>query len=164
MNLRPRALLVPLLLSGVALLTPSVVHVIEEDHHPTQERIEEIIAEYGGEQTAWNEISWNDGDVVFTAAPLLEAGRTPSATTTLTRNCDSGRHCAFSGTGYSGERLTFSSCSSNQNIGVLASVQSVANNRTGKSIKVYKNSAILATVPANSGGNVSTGATSLTCS
>lgn len=161
MSLRPKALLVALAMGSLTLLAPSLAQAATSADTPTQERIDEVIAEYGGEQTAWNEVTWNNGEVVFTTAPPVS---TQHLTAAAARNCNSGSHCAFSGTGYSGERLTFSSCSSNQSVSILSSVRSVANNRAGKSIKVYKNSTLLATVSANSGKNVSSGATSLTCS
>lgn len=161
MSLRPKALLVALALGSLSLLTPSLAHATTNTDTPTQERIDEVIAEYGGEQTAWNEVTWNDGEVVFTTAPSTASRQVTAA---AARNCNSGSHCVFSGTGYTGERLTFSSCSSNQSVSGLSSVRSVANNRSGKSVKVYKNSTLLTTVSANSGKNVSSGATSLTCS
>ncbi|GAB3617560.1 hypothetical protein GCM10027416_21170 [Okibacterium endophyticum] len=161
----PKTLSATILVACLSLLTPSMAQAVEGDEDPTQKRIDEVIAEYGGEQTAWNEVEWNDGEIVFTAAPVNEAQLIQrSVSAAATRNCDSGRHCAFSGTGYSGERLAFSSCSSNQSLGVLSAVRSIANNRSGKRIKVYKKSTLLTTVGANSGSNVSLGATSLTCS
>lgn len=153
-----------LLLVGASLLAPAAAQAVEPVESPVQERIDDIISEYGGEQTAWNEITWNDGEVVFTAAVATATNTRALAAAATKNNCPSGQHCAFSAQSYGGDRLAFSACTSNQSLSVLGTVLSVANNRTGKSIKVYKGSTLLTTVAANTGKNVSAGATKLTCS
>lgn len=33
------------------------------------ERVAQVIADHGGTQTGWNQVSWDDGDTVLTLAP-----------------------------------------------------------------------------------------------
>ncbi len=132
-----------------------------------QDRVAAVIAEYGGVQTAWNEVAWDDGDVILDLAGTTSSVAQPQAADTAATigSCASGRHCVYSGSNYSGNKLTFSSCATNQSVAALdGNVRSIANNRTGKSIKAYDGSTLVATVPTSSGKNVNGTITKVSCS
>lgn len=164
---RPLALITALALSAVAVLTLSAGMAQElTPYGAVQDRIDEAIAEFGGEQTAWNEVSWGDGDVRFIAALPGTSVTTHAIGTAadMVKNCPTGQHCVFAGAGYAGEKLVFKSCTANQSVSVLSSVRSIANNRFGKTVRAYKATTLLVSVPANSGRDVKAGTTKVTCS
>ncbi len=122
-----------------------------------QQQIETVLAEYGGVQTSWNEVSGDDGATVLTLVgvePLSSAS---------TGSCASGKHCAFANISGSGNKLTFSSCASNQSVAALGSVRSIVNNRANKTVSAYKGSQLLAAAGPNSSANVVNGTTALSC-
>jgi len=114
----------------------------------------------GGVQTAWNEISWENGDIVLTLSSEL-GHLSPLAIP----NCPAGQFCAFSGSNYSGSKVAFSTCLSNHSVATLgAPVLSIANNRSSGNVKGLNNSTVVITVPFNTGANTSGTITSLSCS
>ncbi len=125
---------------------------------PMQDRVDAVIAEFGGEQTAPNEVSWDDGAVILTLAP-------EGVTAFAIGNCPSGSYCAYSGLSYSGSRLAFSTCTSGNSVAALPSVKSIANSRTSGTVKAYNGSTLVATVNANTGKTPITAAVkTLNCS
>lgn len=141
-----------------------------------QARVDAVIAQYGGTQTDWNEVSWPDEGVVLDLSPTSPPANAVAASTQLvphldsatasaTASCSSGTHCVYSGATYTGNRISYSSCSSSQSVAALGgSVQSIYNARSNKTIKAYNGSTVVATVSANSGKNVSGTITKIGCS
>ncbi|OJX94656.1 MAG: hypothetical protein BGO96_00795 [Micrococcales bacterium 73-15] len=91
-----------------------------------QQLVDAVIAEHGGTQTAWNEVSWDGGATVLTLAPDAVGGITPFA---AVGSCASGKYCAYSGSNLTGSKLTFSTCGSHS-VTALPSVGSIANARS----------------------------------
>ena len=134
---------------------------------PMQQAVEEVLEEHpGGTQTGWNEVSWDDGEVVLNIAPeeagiLGVSGNAITALST-SRNCASGRYCAFSRPGYSGSKLTVSSCT-NRSTSQLPQVRSIANSRSSGTVRAYNGNRQITSVAPRSGKNVSGTITRLTC-
>lgn len=117
-----------------------------------------LAAEPGGMQTAWNEVSWNDGAVVLTLASDV------ITVTAAVGPCPSGKFCAYSSTGYTGSKLTFSTCTSGLSVaGLNAPVRSIANSRTSGTVTAYNGSSPVLTVPPGQGKNTLATITSLSC-
>lgn len=141
-----------------------------------QARIDAVIAQYGGIQTAPNEVTWaSEGTVLDLAttqpAATTAASKTRSAaavedvTPATVGSCGSGHHCVYSQPSYNGDKLEYSTCASSQSIAALgANVKSIANNRRSSTIKAYNGSTVVATVAANSGKNVTSTVTKIGCS
>jgi len=127
-----------------------------------QQRINDVIADHpGGQQTAWNEVTWDGGAIVLTLSPRDESPRHERAV----GGCPAGSFCAFAGSNYSSSRLTFSTCTSSHSVAPLgASVRSIANSRTSGQVQALNGSTVVLTVPANSGQNTAPTITSLSCS
>lgn len=128
---------------------------------PMQQRVNSALAaEPGGVQTAWNEVSWADGTIVLTLAPLAPT----FAVAAQVSNCASGKFCAYSAVGYGGNKLTFSTCTSNLSVaGLQAPVRSIANSRTSGTVTAYNGSSPVLTVAAGTGKNTLATVTSLSC-
>ncbi len=128
-----------------------------------QDRIDAVLQEQpGGTQIAWNEVSWNDGDVVLT----LASASTSQGVTTFAAvgGCTSGKFCAYNQTGYRGDKITYSTCTSSQSVSALVGpVRSIANSRTSGTIRAYAGSTLLATATAGTGANVTGTTTNITC-
>ena len=140
----------------LALSTPSWASTQEPG---LQHQIDELILQHpGGVQTGWNEITWGQGEVVMN----LAQGR---AGDSLTSSCAAGRFCAFDGANYSGNKITFSTCTSSHSVSPLPRpVRSMYNARSSGTIRAYAGSTLLASASAGSGSNV-TGTTShISCS
>lgn len=124
-----------------------------------QQRVNTALIETpGGIQTAWNEISWDNGDVVLTIAP--EGLITASTVGT----CESGKFCAYAKASYSGTKLTFSTCTSGLSVTALPQVRSIANARSSGTVTAYNGSTLVTTVAAGTGKNTTGTITSLSCS
>lgn len=107
-------------LAIAALLIPSTAWAADGAGSEMQDAVETVIAEYGGEQTGWNEVTWDDGDVVLTIEP---EGFAPFAV----GNCATGRYCVYDGQNRTGSKLSFTSCA-NHSVSPLGSpVRSMAN-------------------------------------
>ncbi|WP_162621889.1 peptidase inhibitor family I36 protein [Microbacterium suaedae] len=157
------ALLIPAALGLVAPQAATAAEIVQTSS--VQEQVDEVIDDFGGEQTAWNEVSWDDGDVTLTIVPETStaSARIVSAAAAATKNnCATGKHCAFASAGYRGNVMTFSTCATNQSVAVLGSAGSVANNRSNKTVKAYKGTTLIATIGANSGKDTA-GTTKLSC-
>lgn len=151
MNLKNSLLVIPAIIGMFAL------GVVPAHASEVQDRIDAVLAEYGGEQTAWNEVSWDGGDTVLTVAGEASISRVGG--------CADGKFCAYSLAGYSGSRLTFSTCTSNISVSSLgASVRSIANSRSSGTVTAYNGGSAVLSVGAGSGANTSATITSLGCS
>lgn len=124
---------------------------------PMQDRVDGVVAEFGGEQTAYNEVTWDGGAVVLTIADEDAASRAIGS-------CATGSFCAFSASGYAGSKLTFATCVANQSTAALGAVRSVANARSIGTVTAYNGNTPLFSVFANSGTNTSASVTKLSCS
>lgn len=128
-----------------------------------QERVEAVLAENpGGTQIGWNEISWDDGDVILTLAPSAS----PSGVTAFAAvgGCTAGRFCAYSQSSYGGDKITFSTCTSSHSVSALSGpVRSMANSRTSGTIRAYAGSTLLASAAAGTGSNVTGTTTKISC-
>ncbi len=155
---------------ALVFLAPAV-NASEPSQTLIQDRIDEVIEKHGGEQTNWNEVTWDKGNIVLT----IESNRTgngglrsteSSGTTSPQAICESGKFCLFGRSAYGGSKLTYSSCpatiSSFDAIG--GSVGSIKNNRASGTVKAYSGSSVMATVSAGQGNSSLTGITKVTCS
>jgi len=158
------ALLIPAALGLVAPQAATAAEIIPTTS--VQDQVDEVIDKFGGEQTAWNEVSWDDGDVTLTIVPetsTASAQIVSAAAAATKNNCATGKHCAFATAGYRGNVMAFATCATNQSLAALGSAGSVANNRSNKSVKAYKGTTLVATISANSGKDTA-GTTKLSCS
>lgn len=157
-----------LLVLAVTALTLSLVSVTpaiaETGTGDMQVRVEAVLAEYpGGEQTAWNEISWDDGAIVMT----LQAAASSSGGAALLAavgGCASGKFCAYNQTAYRGDKITYSTCASSQSVAALTgAVRSIANSRTSGTVRAYAGSTLLASAAAGAGASVGGTTTNISC-
>lgn len=130
-----------------------------------QDRVDAVISEFGGTQTASNEVSWEGGAVVLT----IEDGIAPRAADGIALgaigNCAAGAFCAYSGFGYSGNKLTFTACTSGNSVAALGTVRSIANARTSGIVRAYDGSTLVATLSPGTGrSSVPVGIDKLNCS
>ncbi|GAA5205402.1 peptidase inhibitor family I36 protein [Microbacterium kyungheense] len=157
-------LALPLVVGAVALSASPAAASTD----PTQDQVDAVIAEFGGTQTASNEVTWDDGAVVLTIAPESTASRfsSPSGITAFSvGSCPSGYFCAYSGTSYTGSRLTFSSCTTGNSVAALGTVRSLANSRGYGTVRAYAGWSTVATLGPNTGAaSVSAGIDKLNCS
>lgn len=143
------------------LIIPAVVGLLALGAAPAhaddmQDRIDAVIAEFGGEQIAYNEVSWNEGAVVLTLEEDFSAFAIGS--------CADGNFCAYSSSNYLGSRLTFTTCVTDQSTAALGTVRSVANARSVGTVTAYNGTSPLFSVFANSGTNTTASVTKLSCS
>lgn len=132
-----------------------------------QDEVDAVIAEFGGTQTAPNEVSWDDGAVVLTIAPDDAASRfgLSGVTAFSVGSCPSGAFCAYSGTSYTGSRLTFTACTTGNSVAALGTVRSLANSRGYGTVRAYDGWATVATLGPNTGAaSVAAGIDKLNCS
>lgn len=163
-------------LALTTLLVPSTAWAADKGEPAMQDAMETVIAEYGGEQTGWNEVTWNDGDIVLELDPTdpdnndsdgLAIGTENSAglVTAARDNCQAGRYCVYAKIGYNGNKLTYRTCpATHTSFGaLLGPIRSVKNDRTTGTIRAYNGSTVKATLtPGGGTANVS-GITKLTC-
>ena len=134
---------------------------------PTQDQVDAVIAEFGGTQTAPNEVSGADGAVVLTIAPDDAASRVGSSGITAfsVGTCASGAFCAYDGYGYTGSKLTFTACTTGNSVAALGTVRSLANSRGYGTVRAYDGWATVATLGPNTGASsVAAGIDKLNCS
>lgn len=133
---------------------------------PMQEAITDVIEEYGGTQTAWNEVSWDDGETTLVLDPGLASPQTGLGRgATSTSACTKGRYCAYGKTDYLGSRLEYSACPATvTSFGPVSSVRSIKNNRSSGTIKAYKGSTLKTTLSPGNNNKDTTGTTKITCS
>ena len=159
-----RRLFTPLVALGVVgalTLAPCTANAAE---NPVQDRIDAVIAEYGGEQTAANEVTWDDGAIILTVeAQSARSAQTVSAQTVV-GTCPSGSYCAYSLANYLGSRLAFTTCTTGNSVSKLGSaVRSIANSRSSGTVSAYNGSSLVLSVSAGSGKNTTATITSLSC-
>lgn len=128
---------------------------------PMQQRVSAALAaEPGGEQTAWNEISWDNGAVVLTLASDTAIASVAAQVGT----CTSGNFCAYSSANYGGNKLTFSTCTSGLSVaGLGGPVRSIANSRSSGTVRAYNGGTVVLTVAPGTGKNTLATITSLSC-
>lgn len=128
-----------------------------------QSRVDAVIDQFGGTQTGWNAVAWDDGAVVLELAP--ESAGTDSVTAAAD-NCASARYCAYASANYQGNKLTYSACPATYTnfSALLASPRSVKNDLSSGTVRVYGGSTVKATLSAGSGTSNVTGVTKITCS
>ncbi len=162
--IKKNALTLTLLVSAATALTTAAPAAAlgSTTSTPMQQRVNAALAaEPGGMQTAWNEVSWDDGRIVLTLAPPA----LPWEVAAQVSNCASGKFCAYSAAGYGGNKLAFSTCTSNLSVSALgAPVRSIANSRTSGTVTAYNNGTYVTTVAAGTGKNILVSITSLSCS
>lgn len=127
-----------------------------------QERIDAILtANPGASQTGWNEVTMSGGDAVLTLVPDAGHQVVPMA---AVGDCAAGKFCAYSKTAYSGDKITYSTCTSNHSVAGLDTVRSIANSRTSGTVRAYNGSTLLATITPGTGKSFAGTTTKLTCS
>ncbi|QAY60431.1 hypothetical protein ET475_10825 [Microbacterium protaetiae] len=141
------------------LASPAAVAAVPQPSD-VQLRLDAALAKYpGGVQISPDSIAWSDGAIVLTVASDF----TPQSI----GSCATGSYCAFSGTNYSGSKITFSDCSGNSHaLSALGNTPgSVANARTAGTVTAKNGSTTAFTLAPNTGKSVVTGTVaSLTCS
>ncbi|MCS4276498.1 hypothetical protein M2390_001680 [Mycetocola sp. BIGb0189] len=151
-------------LTLLTLATPSIASAQGSSADAMQARVDSIISVHGGEQTAWNEITWDNGDVIATlSAEPAASARSLSAL--AAGNCASGRYCAYSLLNYGGDRLTYSACpATNTSFSAIGTVRSISNNRASSTVRAYAGTTLKNTISSGSGASSTTGITRITCS
>lgn len=157
---------IPLAIAAVALLFTawtSTAAWADAGQSEMQSRIDAALAgQPGGIQIGWNEISWDDGDVVLTLAPASTSGG--AGRRAAIGGCASGKFCAYNQTGYRGDKITYSACTSSHSVaGLAGAVRSIANSRTSGTVRAYAGSTLLASASAGSGKNVTGTTTKISC-
>lgn len=149
-----------------AMLAIAVPEAAIASYLPTdmQERVDAILdANPGGTQIAWNEVSWDKGSVIVTLAQ--SGGSDDIEPFASVGGCASGSFCAYDQTGYKGDKITYSSCTSDHSLAALpGAVRSVANSRAAGTVRVYAGTTLLATAAPGTGTNVTGTTTKLSCS
>lgn len=163
-----RAALITTALALLALLVPAAASATEPEPVPMQELVDEVINEHGGEQTGWNEVTWDGGDVVLTIDPGLGSDAKPTtralAAMAATDNCTAGKYCAYANAFYGGSKLTYSACPATQtSFGAIGSVRSIKNDRTSGTVKAYNGRTVKATLSPGKGNSNISGITKITC-
>lgn len=155
--------LVLIAVAAVLLAIAPTSAAVASENNDMQVRIDAVLhAHPGGTQIAWNEVSWDDGDVVLTLASEAPVEVSPLA---AVGNCASGTFCAYTDTSYRGDKLTFSACTNINSVSALGgTVRSMANSRGSGSIKAYSSTVLLATAVAGTGTNVSGTTVYINCS
>lgn len=155
--------LTALALTTIALFIGAVVAATPADAATSdvQTQINQVIAEHGGTQTAWNQVSWDEGAIVLTV--VAEAG--PGIQAQAIGPCATGKYCVYSGAGYTGSNLTYSTCTTGNSVSALPQVRSIANSRSTGTVRAYNGTTVVATVNANTGKTPITGTTTtVSCS
>ncbi|MCM3656214.1 hypothetical protein M3147_03005 [Agromyces mediolanus] len=156
--LLPRIAAAALIVAGAVLAPVPALAATSPDEPDLQQQIDAVLAEFpGGTQTAPNEVSWQDGTVVLTLANDEQvAARSVGS-------CATGTHCVYSGSGLSGSKLTFSTCSTQSVAPLGAPVASIANARSVV-VRAYNSIGVVGSVSANSSANTgSWGVTKVGC-
>jgi len=156
--LLPRIAAAALIVAGAVLAPVPALAATSPDEPDLQQQIDAVLAEFpGGTQTAPNEVSWQDGTVVLTLANDEQvAARSVGS-------CATGTHCVYSGSGLSGSKLTFSTCSTQSVAPLGAPVASIANARSVV-VRAYNSIGVVGSVSANGSANTgSWGVTKVGC-
>lgn len=124
---------------------------------PLQANVDSVIAKHGGEQTAWNKVSWEQGAVKLQIAdpsvPLAAA------------SCASSRYCVFSQASYLGSQLSYSTCpATHTSFAALGGpVRSIANKLSQRTVRAYASSTLKHTLPSGTSVASTSGITKITC-
>ncbi|MFD4961111.1 peptidase inhibitor family I36 protein [Microbacterium sp. NPDC058389] len=157
-------LALPVLVGAIALSASPAAASTDS----TQDQVDAVIAEFGGTQTAANEVSWDDGAVVLTLAaddPAARFADSNGITSSSVGACPSGSFCAYSGTSYTGSRLTFTACTTGNPVAALGTVRSLVNSRAVGTVRAYAGWSTIATLAPSTGrASVSAGIDKLNCS
>lgn len=136
----------------------SATAVGPEDYPSMAERVAQVVAEHGGEQTGWNQVSWDDGAAVLTLAPTATIAPLAAAA------CTAGKYCVYSQISYGGSELAFTACPATQtSFGVIGSVRSIKNARTSSTVRAYAGTTVRATLSPGAGSANVSGVTKVTC-
>lgn len=121
-----------------------------------QDRVDAVIADFpGGVQTGPGEITWGKGSVTLTLADFTTSG---------VGNCATGTFCAYSGSGMTGARIAFTSCTGANAVAPLGSaVRSIANGRSSGTVYAYNGTTAVASASPSSYTNTSATITRLGC-
>ncbi len=126
-----------------------------------QQRVDAVLAKFpGGTQIAPNEVSWDGGATILT-----RAGDGTGIHPDSVGSCATGDYCAYSGSGLSGSKISFSACDTTVSTAPVGSVLSVANARSSGYVQA-KNSggSVLSTIYAGGSlGFAPSSITQLTC-
>ena len=144
--------------SAVLCLTGLAVAAAPASADGVQDEVDRILVEFpGGTQIDDNVIVWEGGTVRLDLANDEFPSRAVGT-------CATGNFCAWSGTGLTGSKLSFSACGS-YSTAALGTTRSVANARTSKNVSVKNSSGtVLATLaPGASDGTAPTSTATLAC-
>lgn len=153
---------------ALGLLAPTSATAAGSEFQTMAERVAQVIADHGGTQTGWNQVSWDDGDTVLTLAPT-GGGNSSTAliagvTTLAADTCAAGKYCVYSQINYGGNELAFTACPATQtSFGVIGSVRSIKNARTSSTVRAYAGTTVKATLSPGVGSANVTGVTKVTC-
>ncbi|MFT4157574.1 MAG: peptidase inhibitor family I36 protein [Microbacterium sp.] len=154
----------------VSLLTPATALAIEPSPSPMQQLVDDVIEEHGGVQTGWNEVTWDEGDIMLTIDPQLGersvSARVDAAPAAAAKdNCAAGKYCAYAAAFYGGSKLTYSACPATYtSFSVIGAVRSIKNSRTSGTVRAYNGSTVKSTMSAGQGSSNISGITKITCS
>ncbi|WGD36583.1 hypothetical protein [Lysinibacter sp. HNR] len=148
---------------GLALLPSTPVLALPHitfsttTHTESQQEINRIMEmNPGGVQTAWNEVSWDNGEIVLTLAERN--------TRSAQFGCGSGLYCVYAEPAAQGMRINFSTCKKNNSVTVLPSVRSIVNATANRTITAHNGNSLLLTVFAGSLKNTTSKVTTVSCS
>jgi hypothetical protein len=166
------------LLLAATVLLPIGATAASAAEDPVQDRVDSVIADFGGVQTGAGEITWNGGEAVLEIIPAAEvagvaedarsfASDALAASSLLARaavgNCASGKICAYSGSSMTLSKLSFSTCSGANSVAALGAVRSIANARSSGSAYGYNGATKVVTVSADSYKNTTAKITRVGC-
>ena len=157
-------------LAMVTLTAPA--GAVAQELSPTastmQERIDEVIGEHGGTQTGWNEITWNDGDIVLTleSETDMAPSRRATAASAAKDDCAAGKYCVYAKTEYAGNKIRYSACPATYTSFTLlhASIHSIKNDLSSGTVRAYNGSTLKKTLSPGAGAPTVTNITKITCS
>lgn len=145
----------PLLLVAATLALLALPAPASASQPTVQEQIDDVIAHEGGLQTGPNEVTWGGGTIVLTIE---------NENSRIVGTCPSGSYCVYSGSGYTGSRLQFTTCTTGNSVSSLPSVRSIANSRATGTVRAYNGSTLVLTVAPNAGANTIATVTTVSCS
>lgn len=163
------AVLATTMIAFLALFVPTTASAVTPTTITVQDLVDEVIDTHGGQQSSWNEVSWDGGDIVLTIDPgpsnsAAKVAPLAEYATSSTSTCPAGRCCAWNYTHYRGDRLTFATCPATvTSFTTIGSVRSVYNARTSGTVRAYSGTALKATVTAGKGATNVSGITTITC-
>ncbi|WP_395245552.1 peptidase inhibitor family I36 protein [Agromyces sp. MMS24-K17] len=155
---RTRSAAAALLAAALLLIPAEASTASTPSTDEVQNRINQVLAEFpGGVQTATNEVTWGNGELILTVAD-------PSGAAAMSvGSCTTGAHCVYDGSNLAGSKLTFTSCTT-QSVGPLgAPVRSIANARTSAVVRAYSDLGAVGSVSANSWINTTWAMTKIGC-